>query len=165
MSPQEPKPLCWLWELRVEIPHQGHKRTRAAICCNNGSSVRRAKRVFRIVLNGSSEETSVHVQKVYGPKWSEHLIVSKFEKTLTHLANSKHDMPLHYQSQGIPARVFHIRVAVAEACNLQDSRYIECSELAVQLQDGLIRGYFGAEGLVMYDAHAFGGEAVFPCVD
>ena len=94
------------------------------------------------------------------------------QKKLTHLPNSQDDMPLHDKAERVrmgdhhPALVYGRGVRAApEAGDLEHGRDGERAELAVELEDGLVRRRLRAERLIVHDAHALRGEPVFPGVD
>ena len=81
-------------------------------------------------------------------------------------------MPLHDKAQRVrmgdhhPALVYGRGVRAApEAGDLEHGRDGERAELAVELEDGLVRRRLRAERLIVHDAHALRGEPVFPGVD
>lgn len=84
---------------------------------------------------------------------------------LTHFADGKDDMPLHDQSQSIDSFILRRWVAVPKSSDLQHRRDCKCSELPVQLKYSLVARGFGSKRLIVYNAHAFRGETVFPSVD
>ena len=81
-------------------------------------------------------------------------------------------MPLHDKAERVrmgdhhPALVDGRGVRAApEAGDLEHGRDGERAELAVELEDGLVRRRLRAERLIVHDAHALRGEPVFPRVD
>jgi len=68
MGPQEPHPLTGNFELRMQVPHQGHQRPSTTICSNDGCAIRASKWVFRMITDSSGKETAMKIQQIYTSK-------------------------------------------------------------------------------------------------